>query len=149
MKPHGDNRNICLVQLWVTLALPISLRPCTVSKTFQFESLTNLGVVLHLPHAFTSGLHKLRLSYVLPSYRLSFTKWALWYHVPSIDRAERVSKDDLNQLSRLNPMVLKHAGAGDKRIQALYFPYASDFEPLVAATWEKFKNKPKDKREKK
>ncbi|CZR57338.1 uncharacterized protein PAC_07227 [Phialocephala subalpina] len=133
--PHLSNLALT-TPLLLTTSLGYTLIKKVVAKVRKFHTLKKMDVLLQLCHTFNRGLDELQLGFILPFYELAFTRWSLKYSVPGMYQPDRVSKEDLGQLQRLN-----------KKFQDMVFQHPSEFEPEPPSTWAKPKVKREVKRE--
>lgn len=84
-----------------------------------------MNVVLSIPHAFSKGSHDLQLTYALPFYKLSFTRWVFRYQVPEI-RTQLVPHDDLDRLYGLQNMAVKREQDEEDKLANATFTSSSD-----------------------
>ncbi|KAE8451012.1 hypothetical protein EG329_005452 [Mollisiaceae sp. DMI_Dod_QoI] len=101
-----------------------------VNEIDKFPAVTHMDVVLSMPHTVSKGLHDLQLSYALPFYKLSFTRWVFKYQFPET-RPQLVPRDDLNRLDELQNMALKREQDGEDKLANATLTRKSDVKPQL------------------
>ena len=87
-----------------------------VEEVGQFPALARMNVVLSMPENISNDTHDNQLSYVLPFYKLTFTRWILPDQTPATSLPQIASKDELKRLDQLYDMALKTKKDEDARI---------------------------------
>ncbi|KAF8852280.1 hypothetical protein BDZ45DRAFT_749782 [Acephala macrosclerotiorum] len=100
-----------------------------VEEVGKFPHIARMNVVLSMPHNFSNSMHNNQLSYILPFYKLAFTRWVFRYQVPAIFLPHLAPKDTLNRLNNLYDIALKRKQDGDIRVLDSTYKRESIFEP--------------------